>query len=103
MDIQHFQDLLTSRAVYLENSLNEIEATLDIEPSKDFEDRATEREGDEVLERLGTAELVELRQVKAALHRIEAGTFGDCAACGEEISAARLEVVPHTQMCRRCA
>lgn len=103
MDIQRFQDLLTTRAKYLEVSLNEIEASLDAEAPKDFEDRATEREGDEVLERLGTHELIELRQVKDALQRIEAGRFGTCAACGEEISVARLEIVPHTQKCRNCA
>ena len=103
MNVQHFQELLTSRASYLENSLNDIETTLDTEPSKDFEERATEREGDEVLERLGTTELIELRQVREALHRIEAGTYGDCAACGEEISPERLEIVPHTQKCKRCA
>ncbi|MEM9063188.1 MAG: TraR/DksA family transcriptional regulator [Pseudomonadota bacterium] len=103
MDTVHFTRVLTDRKAYLEHSLDHIERELDKEPPKDFEDRATEREGDEVMEHLGTAELAELRAVNAALHRIEAGTYGDCAACGEEISSARLEVVPHTQKCRNCA
>lgn len=103
MDIEHFKKVLTERKRYLETSLDEIETTLDAEPSKDFEERATEREGDEVMERLGNAELAELLQVNDALVRIEKGDFGNCAACGEEISPARLEVVPHTQKCRNCA
>ncbi|MEM7684675.1 MAG: TraR/DksA family transcriptional regulator [Paracoccaceae bacterium] len=103
MDAAHFTQILTDRKAYLESSLNHIEHELDKEPSKDFEDRATEREGDEVMEHLGTAELAELRAVNAALHRLKDGTYGDCAACGEEISTARLEVVPHTQTCRKCA
>ncbi len=103
MDTEHFKQLLTERKKYLETSLDEIEQTLDTEPSKDFEERAGEREGDEVMESLGNAELVELRQVNDALLRIEKGEYGTCAACGEEIVPARLEVVPHTQKCRNCA
>ncbi len=103
MNTEHFKQVLNERKRYLETSLDEIETTLDTEPSKDFEDRATERETDEVMERLGNVELAELRQVTQALDRIEKGTFGVCAACGEEISTARLEVVPHTQKCRNCA
>ena len=103
MDIAHFQQVLTDRLAYLQKSLNKIEHTLDKPHSKDFEDDATEREGDEVLEHLGNAELVELRQVNDALGRIERGEFGICAACGEDISAERLQVVPHTQKCRKCA
>ena len=103
MDTEHFKQLLTERKKYLETSLDEIEQTLDTEPSKDFEERAGEREGDEVMESLGNAELLELRQVNAALARIDKGEFGVCAACGEDISPARLEIVPHTQKCRNCA
>lgn len=103
MDTEHFKQILTERKRYLETSLDEIETTLDTEPPKDFEDRATERESDEVMERLGTVELAELKQVNAALVRIDKGEYGVCAACGEDISTARLEVVPHTQKCRNCA
>ena len=103
MDTEHFKQLLTDRKKYLETSLDEIEHTLDTEPSKDFEERASEREGDEVMESLGNAELVELRQVNDALVRIDKGEYGICAACGEDIAPARLEVVPHTQKCRNCA
>ena len=103
MDLDHFQQTLTERKAYLERSLDTIERTLDKPHSKDFEDDATEREGDEVLEHLGNAELIELRQVNDALGRIKKGEFGVCAACGGDISAERLEIVPHTQKCRKCA
>lgn len=103
MDIAHFRQALTERKAYLEQSLDKIEHTLETPHSKDFEEDATEREGDEVLEHLGQAELIELQQVHAALHRIEKGEYGICAACGEDISSQRLEIVPHTQKCRNCA
>ena len=103
MDIAHFRQTLTDRKSFLEESLDRIEHTLDKPHSKDFEDDATEREGDEVLESLGNAELIELRQVNGALQRIEKGEFGICAACGNDIADARLEIVPHTQKCIKCA
>lgn len=37
---------------------------------------------------------VRLREVKRALGRIAAGSFGRCAQCGEPISEARLEANP---------
>ncbi len=43
-------------------------------PPKDWEDRSSERQGDEVLESLGQAELGEVRRIDAALGRITAGT-----------------------------
>lgn len=44
-----------------------------------------------------------LRQIDAALQRLTAGTYGDCAACGEPIALARLEADPATPFCRECA
>ena len=103
MAAETFVAMLHERKAWLEKSLDQIEETLDTQPSKDFEDRATEREGDEVLESLGTAELTELKQINAALGRVEDGTFGVCVNCGEDISAERLKVIPHAARCRNCA
>lgn len=44
-----------------------------------------------------------LRQVEAALARYEAGTYGICENCGREIDIARLEAIPYTPLCLRCA
>lgn len=44
-----------------------------------------------------------LRQIEEALHRFEAGTFGICENCGGEIDIARLEAIPYTEHCLRCA
>lgn len=43
-----------------------------------------------------------LRAIEEGLARIERGTFGACAACGQPISAARLDAVPWTRLCRNC-
>ncbi|MFN2267838.1 MAG: TraR/DksA C4-type zinc finger protein [Desulfonatronovibrio sp.] len=45
----------------------------------------------------------ELYDVNMALQRIQAGTFGICQECGEEISEARLQVIPWAEKCINCA
>ena len=44
----------------------------------------------------------QLRDVRAALHRIEEGSFGICQKCDEEIHAKRLAAVPWAPYCIRC-
>lgn len=41
--------------------------------------------------------------VRAALDRIEAGTYGRCVECGAEIPFGRLLVVPEAEHCPECA
>ena len=49
--------------------------------------------------RENTIEYQTLQQVRAALRRIEDGSFGKCIACGREILPARLDAVPWTPYC----
>ncbi len=94
---------LERRLHELEHRLDDIEHDLDAPAPADFEERATEREGDEVLEEHGSTGLSEIRMIKAALDRVQNGTYGECAACGEWITAERLDAVPHASRCRNCA
>jgi RNA polymerase-binding protein DksA len=41
----------------------------------------------------------ELKEVEAALERIEQGTYGRCEACGRPIPDERLEAVPAARYC----
>jgi DnaK suppressor protein len=43
-----------------------------------------------------------LRMIEAALARIQQGTYGVCAGCGDEINSRRLDALPWTQYCLRC-
>lgn len=94
---------LEARLALLRGRLAGIEAELDSHESKDWEDLATEREGDEVLERLGQGGQAEIRMIEAALGRVAAGEYGHCAKCGAEIGEARLDALPYTPFCRECA
>ena len=47
-------------------------------------------------------ESILLRNVRAALRRIENGSFGVCLHCEEDISPKRLAAVPWTAFCIQC-
>ena len=94
---------LETRLALLNARIGEIETELDSHQSKDWEDLATEREGDEVLESMGNSAQAEIRMIEAALRRIALGTYGECARCGVEITPERLDLLPYTPFCRDCA
>lgn len=94
---------LEDRLNDLDARLHEIEEELDSHQSKDWEELATEREGDEVLERLGLSGQEEMARIRAALKRMDEGEYGICTKCGNEISEARLDLLPWTPFCRTCA
>ncbi|MFN3440213.1 MAG: TraR/DksA family transcriptional regulator [Acidovorax sp.] len=60
---------------------------------------ATERELEFALDERETAHLA---AVDTALHRIEAGTYGECTDCGTDITAARLYGTPEAPRCVHC-
>ena len=47
-------------------------------------------------------EFNQLRDARAALRRIEEGSFGICQGCDEDIHSKRLAAVPWTKFCIRC-
>jgi DnaK suppressor protein len=61
-----------------------------------------EASGRDVAERALQATLETIRDIEAALHRAELGTYGQCERCGGAIPAARLEVVPYASHCVQC-
>ena len=103
MDADTAKATLLKRRAELQDEMLRIEDSLDDPPPKDWEDRAAERQGDEVLEAKGNFDATELRRIDAALARIEDGSYGICVKCGDEISAARLDLLPATPLCKTCA
>ena len=82
----------------LTNSNSNREA-LAVETSADELDRIRQASArDSVLDRLERTS-VRLREVRIALRRIDAGTFGVCAACEAAINPKRLAAIPGE--CRR--
>jgi RNA polymerase-binding transcription factor DksA len=44
-----------------------------------------------------------LTEVKGAIERLDAGTYGICERCGQAIGKARIEARPAARECVRCA
>jgi DnaK suppressor protein len=44
----------------------------------------------------------QLARVRAALVRVENGTYGKCARCGIDVPPERLEYMPETPFCVQC-
>ncbi|PSL21734.1 TraR/DksA family transcriptional regulator [Shimia abyssi] len=94
---------LLKRLGELDRRLHDIEAELDQPRSKDWEESAVEREGDEVLETLGQSGQNEIVRIQAALARLRASEYGICTICAEPIARERLRVLPDTPFCKKCA
>ncbi|MBV7410340.1 TraR/DksA family transcriptional regulator [Maritimibacter sp. DP1N21-5] len=102
-NVAKFREKLEARLKELDTRLHEIDDELDSHQSKDWEELATEREEDEVLESMGASGQAEMARIRAALDRIDEGEFGYCVTCGDEIAEERLDLVPHTPFCAACA
>ena len=71
--------------------------------SADADDRAQEKENDEVLGNLGESTRDLLQQFDHALTRLDGGLYGVCEVCGFGIETARLRALPQATLCTSCA
>lgn len=78
-------------------------AALRTEREPDWPDAAALATSAALLEALSDTERAELARVDDALTRLERGTYGVCVTCGVRIELDRLEAVPETDRCARCA
>jgi RNA polymerase-binding transcription factor DksA len=69
----------------------------------DWEEQATVRQNDEVLDELAEEERLQAIAIRAALQRMEDGTYGRCVTCDAPISPQRLEALPYATQCIACA
>ncbi len=56
----------------------------------------------DVIRSLGETQRARLRDIDAALDRMDKGVYGICAACEEPIAPRRLEVRPFSRYCIDC-
>jgi DnaK suppressor protein len=100
-EVSKFRQTLENLQAELGTGIRNREA-LTIESSPDDLDRiqnASERDyAMRNLERNSTR----LRETNAAIRRIEAGTFGVCVGCEEDINPRRLAAVPFAPLCIVC-
>ena len=69
----------------------------------DLSEQAVDLSDDEALAGVDEVLREEIRDIKAALLRIENGNYGVCSSCGGKIGTARLEALPTATRCIGCA
>lgn len=103
MDLDDLKRSLEMRLDQLMGRISQIDSELRSPGTGDSEDRATESENTEVLDKLSVSERREAQDIRAALDRIRDGKYAICASCGRPIAAERLAALPYTSICVRCA
>ena len=103
MDHEALKAELEERLAALQSRLASIKRDVTQSHSGDSAEQAQERENDEVVDAIGNETAQSIRDIQAALARIEDGTYGVCGRCGEEISLGRLQAVPEATRCVNCA
>ena len=102
-DTKELKSQLEQRLIALEARVANLESDLRTAHSQDWEERASEISGDEVLEGLESSAMDEITQIRSVLKRIDDDSYGDCGGCGKEIGAKRLAALPFAVLCIHCA
>jgi DnaK suppressor protein len=111
-ELQEFQTLLHERRAFLQGDLDGLEG--------ETRGRGSDRSGDQSSVPGHMAELAsdasekslsfgrmesqagELQEIKAALGRIEDGSFGSCEECQGRIPKERLKAISYARLCVKC-
>lgn len=102
MNIQRYKKLLLAREQEFTAEITRFDAEARESRTAEVEDPidlVTSDESKAANFKLGDVAVRNLQQVRAALQRIEAGTYGVCVDCGSPIESARLDAVPWTPYC----
>jgi len=68
----------------------------------DVNDEASRTINRRILLQIGDQSHEILKLIREALERMEAGEYGVCQECDEDIPVKRLELVPYARFCVRC-
>jgi DnaK suppressor protein len=103
-DLEYFRNLLSEQ---LQDALKQGDLTLEDmtdnnEIFADPADRATMESDRAFTLRIRDRERKLIKKIRAALGRLDSGTYGYCEECGEEIGVPRLKARPVTRLCINC-
>jgi DnaK suppressor protein len=97
------QQRLEARLAHLARQDGRIEAHLCAPLEEDTAEQALQVENDEVVASLHEKTRAEMAEIRLALKRMKAGTYGICDECGEPIPDDRLALVPTATSCIECS
>lgn len=102
-DEEQIRDKLIAHKRELEKRVDRIHAHAREPLEADSSEQAAQLGNVQVVSALENEAINEIAQIDAALRRLEAGQYGICVTCGEDISPKRLEAWPASAECLECA
>ena len=105
-DMERFQERLIERRATLLRQVSQTEdelRVLDNDAPPELEEDAQEARLAGVLASLDGRSKAEIATIERALALVDAGDYGICEDCGEDIPVARLEALPAATRCVTCA
>lgn len=106
VDLSLIRRRLEQRRAQLSGVAAQVEARLrhaDGSFPDDWPERASVVAGEEVLEAIDNSGRAGIEEIRAAIARIDAGTYGTCTGCGEPVAPGRLQALPWAADCISCA
>ena len=103
--LKHFQSLLENICTEIDGDVEKAhhnKKSNEVEQMADISDDAARSYGKKLQGDLEEQEWVKLKQVEAALKKVEDGEYGICEQCEQEILETRLEIMPYTEFCIQC-
>jgi DnaK suppressor protein len=100
--LKRYSDRLVDARRELVRELDHVMEVIPEEVHPAGEHEIAPSEGIDLEMSLESEERRRLREIDDALERVRLGTYGKCCECGQEISDARLEVIPYARFCIRC-
>ena len=103
--LKHFQSLLENICIEIVGDVEKAhhnKKSSEVEQMADISDDAARSYDKKLQGDLEEQEWVKLKQVEAALKKVEDGEYGICEQCEQEILETRLEIMPYTEFCIQC-
>jgi YteA family regulatory protein len=112
-DLQHFKELLQTQEREIEHTIELMKENKTGEQDKysnnelsSYDNHPGDLGSELFLTELNLALRVHeehlVKDIHDAISRIDKGTYGKCAFCGEDIGNERLEVIPYARVCIEC-
>lgn len=102
-DVEQFRSLLNQRIDELRSEAGKTVETMDDDENfPDPSDRASMESNRNSILRMRDRERKLIFKIQEALQRLDAGEYGLCEECGEEIGIERLKARPVTTLCIEC-
>ncbi|NVM21076.1 MAG: TraR/DksA C4-type zinc finger protein [Desulfobacterales bacterium] len=104
-DLMRIREKLLERRREIFERLSGFESDWQVLADRDveLEEEAQKADMTSLFDQLGERGQKELEEIDLALCRLAVGRYGLCEGCEKRISLKRLDALPETRLCRRCA